>query len=109
MISAIRTTVPPASEVPDAIALITSPASTGVHTAMADDATTSTRKKAIRRRYGFAKRSTRSAVSRPTLRPPSSSRRRIERIMLQLLTAIGPIGWPTPHLPRRAVAVTSRR
>ena len=50
-------------------------------------------------RYGRANRSTRSAVSRPTRLSPSSSLRRIERIMLQLLDAIAPIGCPTDSPP----------
>ena len=93
-------TVPAASERRDVIALITSPASTGVATAIVEEATTVKEDDDFRvcRR---AKRSTRSAVTRPTRLSPSSSLRRIEHIMLQLLDAMPPIGWPTPALPHR--------
>ena len=95
MASAIMMTTRPASGSPPVIALITSPASTGVATAMPEEMTTRIRKNVMSRRYGLANRITRSAVARPTRLSPSSSLRRIERIMPQLLPAMPAIGWPT--------------
>src|SRR4051794_9630349 len=80
----MRMTTAPAPGFVDVIALITSPARTGVATATPDDAITRPRKIRIDRRYGLANLSTRSAVSRPTFRLPSSSRRRAERMAPQL-------------------------
>jgi hypothetical protein len=91
MSSATVMTMRPASGTLPLIALMTLPARTGVATAIAEEITTSTRNRPIMRRYGRAKRITRAAVARPTLLPASSSLRRIERIMPQLLGAMPPM------------------